>query len=186
MRPLAFRAAKCGWAARTASAALQAIRSPGLLLVALILGCATAPPPPSAPSPLVGRAAPDFTRPTLAGQRLDTRALRGRPVVYEFFAKYCEPCQRTLPALERLHRERPDLAVVGIAEDERASEAAEVVASFGLTFPVVHDQGNVLSGRFRVTALPVAFLVDREGVVRWVGGSGQGEDDLARALDALR
>jgi peroxiredoxin len=59
------------------------------------------------------------------------------------------------------------------------------VARHHLTFPVVHDAGNVLAGRLRVTELPVSFVVDGHGRIRWVGGPDQPDDALARAVSAL-
>jgi hypothetical protein len=46
------------------------------------------------------------------------------------------------------------------------------------------DRGNVLAGRFRVRDIPVTFVIDAEGVVRWIGGPEQDERDLERALSA--
>ncbi|MCA9709982.1 MAG: CHAT domain-containing protein, partial [Myxococcales bacterium] len=110
--------------------------------------------------------------------------LRGKVVVIKFFAKYCEPCKETLPAAEKLHQQHPEVAFVGISEDEYPSDAQALIDGFGLSFPVVHDQGNVLAGRFRVSEMPVTFVVDAQGVVQWVGGPGQGEKDLAAAISA--
>ncbi|MBL0198206.1 MAG: TlpA family protein disulfide reductase [Myxococcales bacterium] len=160
------------------------------LALACALGaCASAcggPPPPSAPSPLLGKPAPDFRRPALDGVAIDTVSLRGKVTVVKFFAKYCAPCTRTLPAVQALRERRPEIAVVGVSEDEHASDAAELVRTYALTFPVVLDSGNVLSGRFRVSSLPATFVIDSLGVVRWVGGAGQSDDDLARAVAATR
>lgn len=140
--------------------------------------------PASAPSALAGKPLPEVKRPALDGTRLDTRALRGRVVVLKFFADYCKPCKETLPAAERLHRELPDVAFVGISEDEHASMASEIVSRYQLTFPVVHDRSQALAGRFRVGELPATFVADPSGTVRWVGGPAQTEDELRRAIEA--
>jgi len=160
--------------------------APLALALALAPACTKGPatPPPSAPSPLAHGEVPDFSRPTLTGARIDTEQLRGRVVVIKFFAKYCAPCMETLPAAERLHREHPEVAFVGISEDEYASDAQALVDGLSLSFPVVHDQGNVLAGRFRVDEMPVTFVVDGAGVVQWVGGPGQGHEDLEAAIAA--
>ncbi len=158
-----------------------------VLAVLCLTACGgMAPPPPSAPSPILHRELPRFHRVTLAGAPLDTSALAGRVVVVKFFAAYCGPCQRTLPVAEALHRDRPDVAFVGVSEDERQSDAAAQVERYSLTFPVIHDRGNVLAGRFRVTELPATFVVDRHGRIAWVGGSTQESDALRRAVEALR
>jgi thiol-disulfide isomerase/thioredoxin len=157
-----------------------------VLAVTLALGCSGGRVlPRSAESPVLGHALPSFRRPALDGTFVDSAKLRGRTVVVKFFADYCEPCKRTLPALERLHRARPDVAFIGVSEDEFASTAASVGALYGLTFPLVHDQALALKGRFRVTALPATFVADAQGVVRWVGGPEQREEDLAGAVDTI-
>ena len=104
----------------------------------------------------------------------------------KFFADYCRPCQETLPAAERVHEAHPEVAFLGIDEDESEEVAAGVVRKFSLSFPVLHDADNVLAGRFRVSVLPATFVADSTGVIRWVGADGQSEDDLRRAVEAAR
>lgn len=158
-----------------------------LLVVSLLaVSCGPKPPPPSTPSALLERAVPSFKRRTLEDTEVATESLRGKVVVVKFFAKYCEPCKRTLPAVEKIHKDRPDVAVIGVAEDEHESDTRELCAQFGLTFPVVHDVGNALAGRFRVTEMPATFVVDRAGSVRWVGGPTVTEAELEQAIDAFR
>jgi thiol-disulfide isomerase/thioredoxin len=148
--------------------------------------CAPSPraastPPASTPSPLQDNSAPDLARATLDGARFDLAANRGHVAIVKFVAKYCAPCQRSLPALERLHREHPELVIVAVAEDESEDDALGLVATHHLTFPVIHDSGHVLGGRYRVTDLPVTFVVDRTGVVRWVGGPEKSDADIGAA-----
>ncbi|MBL4689388.1 MAG: TlpA family protein disulfide reductase [Nannocystaceae bacterium] len=144
------------------------------------------PPPPSHPSALRTSTLPDFDKVTLAGARVDTEALRGQVVVVKFFAKYCEPCKETLPAAQRLHSKYDDVTFIGISLDERGSDTQQVVAQYGLTFPVVMDRSRSLSGRYRVVDIPMTFVVDRQGIVQWVAGPGQTEEDLERAITTYR
>jgi cytochrome c biogenesis protein CcmG, thiol:disulfide interchange protein DsbE len=150
------------------------------------LGCGATGLPPSAPSPLLGKPLPEITRRALDQSAIDTKSNRGSVVVVKFFAKYCEPCKKTLPLVERLHQSRSKVVFIGVDEDEYASEAEEMVRTFGLTFPVVHDTGTALAGRYRVGELPMTFVVDGTGTIRWVGGEKQSDDDLERALDAVQ
>ncbi|HEY7370679.1 MAG TPA: TlpA disulfide reductase family protein, partial [Polyangia bacterium] len=146
-----------------------------------------APPPPSSQSRMLDAPLPAFHRPTLQGGAFDSSAATaaGHLLVIDFFAAYCRPCQRKLPELEALHRRQPGLSIVGISLDETGAAAMKSVARHHLTFPVVHDAGNVLAGRLRVTELPVSFVVDGHGRIRWVGGPDQPDDALARAVAAL-
>ncbi len=158
------------------------------LLVSASLACGHAsagPPPPSAASALLGEPVPAFRRPSVQGATFDTGAAAGRVLVVDFFAAYCPPCQRALPAVERLARERRDVVFVGVSLDGDADLARRQVARHRLTFPVVHDPGNTLAGRFRVTELPATFIVDGTGRVAWASGAAQSEDELARAVDAV-
>lgn len=152
-------------------------------LLATLVGCGgQRSMPPSAPSPLAGKPLPSIKRRTLGGEHLDSSAFAGRVVVVKFFADYCAPCKKTLPAAQALAREHPEVAFIGISEDEHASTAAELVRRYSLSFPVIHDSGQVLSGRFRVNAMPATFVAGRDGLVRWVGGESQSEAELADAV----
>lgn len=169
-----------------------------LLAVASILaltsaGCGAAMPPsyaqnalsPSGPSALDAKPMPEVKRRTLEGATFDTAELRGRKiVVVKFFAKYCEPCKRSLPWFQKFAADHPDVAVLGVDEDERESDARDIVTMYGLRFPVIHDSGNALSGRFRVSDMPITFVADKKGRLRWVGGPDQTEADLEAAVSA--
>jgi peroxiredoxin len=100
---------------------------------------------------------------------VETASLRGHVVVVDFFAEHCVPCAKSLPAIEALHKSQPEVAVVGVSEDDEVEGARRVVARYGLRFSVVHDAGHVLAGRYRVSELPATFVVDARGVVRWHG-----------------
>ncbi|MCA9630580.1 MAG: TlpA family protein disulfide reductase [Myxococcales bacterium] len=164
---------------------------PAAMLLATSLLCAgcggqAAAPPPSAASPLLDQPLKTIGGRTTAGERIDLEALQGRIVVVKFFAKYCRPCEKTLPGAERLHRENPDVAVIGISEDESIADLDYLVRKHGLSFPIVLDRGNVIAGRFRVTALPATFVTDQAGKVVWVGGERQAEADLEQVIGEIR
>jgi cytochrome c biogenesis protein CcmG/thiol:disulfide interchange protein DsbE len=150
-----------------------------------LLGCG----PPTYPIPI---AHPLLAKPlpglhhlrTLDGQSVDDALTAGHPVVVKFFAQYCAPCMVTLPDAERVHEEHKETVFVGVDEDEGLETARALVTRFGITFPVVHDTSNALSGRFRVDSMPMTFVGDRQGTIRWVGGEGQTGEDLERAVSA--
>lgn len=155
-------------------------------MLAAALGCAGAVMPPSAPTSLLGEPAPDFARRSLGGAAVDTAKLRGQVVVVEFFAEYCEPCWKHLPKLQRWAGHHPDVAVVGLAADEYASDSQAMVDALGVRFPVVHDAGLQLTARFRVDKIPTTLVLDRDGRVRWRSFPGDGIGELDRAVEAVR
>jgi peroxiredoxin len=162
------------------------VRTVGLAVALAAAACAHAPePPPSAPSPAIGRTLPDLRRPTVQGPTFDMASAKGRVLVVEFFAAYCRPCQRALPAVEALHAAHPDVAFLGVSLDDAPEEAMAMVARHRLTFPVVHDAGHVLAGHFRVTDLPSSFVVDAAGRIIWATGIDSPDDALERAVTAI-
>jgi thiol-disulfide isomerase/thioredoxin len=163
------------------------------VLALLGSGCGSVMPPsypqnalsPSGPSALDAKAMPDVKRRTLDGATFDTAEARGhKVVVVKFFAKYCEPCKRSLPWFQKFAAEHPEVAVLGVDEDERESDARDIATMYGLRFPIVHDTGNALSGRFRVSDMPITFVADKKGRIRWVGGPDQTESELEAAVSA--
>jgi cytochrome c biogenesis protein CcmG/thiol:disulfide interchange protein DsbE len=165
---------------------LSHLRAWPLLLIPLACLHATAgPPPASAASAVLGAPVPAFKRPSVQGPVFDTASSAGRVLVVDFFAAYCPPCQRALPAVERLSQQRRDVVFVGVSLDGDAGLAIGQVRRHRLSFPVVHDAGNALAGRFRVTDLPATFVVDSAGRIAWASGPGQPEDALDRAVAAL-
>ena len=168
------------------SVARLALALASALALVTTVGCGPGEPPRSAAHALLAKNAPELKRRTLDGATVDTAKLRGKVVVVKFFAKYCEPCKRTLPLARAFAEKHPEVAVIGVAEDESEADARAVVAEYGLGFPVVHDQGNIVAGRFRVKELPVVFVVDGQGVLRWVGSSEQADDGFVAAALAYR
>jgi peroxiredoxin len=166
------------------------MRSPrwscSLLLSLLLSSCGPAALPPSAPSQILAQPLPRFQRQTIDGRAISTREPTGKVVVVKFFAKYCDPCTRTLPAAERLHQRAQGVLLLGVAEDEYRDDVDQMVRRYGLTFPIIHDRGQVLAGRFRVTDLPATFVADTHGTIRWVGGPAQAEGDLETAVEWIQ
>ena len=127
-----------------------------------------------------GEAAPGFEGSTLDGRKVSLASLRGKVVLLEFMAAWCQPCIAALPETRRLHEEfgREGLEVVAVSLDEgEASRKAleAVVARNAVSWPVVFDGGgweSPVAKAYNVSALPVHVLVDRQSVVRLVGRSG--------------
>jgi cytochrome c biogenesis protein CcmG, thiol:disulfide interchange protein DsbE len=124
------------------------------------------------PQPAVGYAAPDFTLTTLDGEPLNLAALRGTPVVLNFWATWCEPCQRELPALQATaERYADDVLIIGIDEGEAAPTVQAFVDQFGLTYPIALDPQFDVGDQYNVRGMPTTFFIDGDGVIRhlWMG-----------------
>lgn len=133
--------------------------------------------------------------PALAGKRLDgapfdLAAERGKLVLVDFWASWCEPCRRELPVLEQLHHEHAHagLVVVGVSVDEQQSDAETFLEEqVKLSFPVVHDADRSLGKAWSPPKMPTVFLIERDGTIaRVFAGERAGQLDELRAEVARR
>jgi cytochrome c biogenesis protein CcmG/thiol:disulfide interchange protein DsbE len=113
------------------------------------------------------RAAPIRLPALDGGGTVDLQALRGRPVVVNFWASWCEPCKRELPLLRRtLAEHRADrLAVVGVVVRDAPAAARQLAARTGADWPMGVDGAGQVAGAYRVANLPQTFFVRRDGTV---------------------
>jgi thiol-disulfide isomerase/thioredoxin len=104
----------------------------------------------------------------LTGRTIDLAALRGRVVLVQFWASWCEPCAAELPALARLrdrHRRRP-LEIVTVNFREGAPRAEAFLRERAVDLPVLLDPDEEIARGWGVGGLPMSFLVDSDGRVR--------------------
>ncbi len=128
-----------------------------------------------------GQRAPDFSLPALTGGKVELARLRGRIVLVDFWAQWCEPCKRELPELEKLHRKYAQKVVVlGISIDKQRENAARMVRQLGLTFPVLFDPAGTVAAVYDLPKMPSSYLVDARGVVRFVHEGFEGGADVTR------
>jgi cytochrome c biogenesis protein CcmG/thiol:disulfide interchange protein DsbE len=110
-------------------------------------------------------AAPDRRMPALGSG--DTRALadyRGKVVVLNFWASWCEPCKDEAPVLEASHRQlRARGTVLGVTYLDATPDSERFVRRHGLTYPSARDVGGRLAKKYGIKALPETFVLDRRG-----------------------
>jgi len=137
----------------------------------------------------VGEALPDFELARLGApepQRLSQ--LRGQVVVLNFWATWCAPCRAEMPLLQAVHDDLADdgLAILAVDVAEDPVIAASFMSSMGLTLPLLFDPSGEVSDRYRISSLPVTYMVDAEGRLRTVmRGAYTSEDQLREAVDRL-
>jgi len=117
-----------------------------------------------------GSRAPDFHLRDLAGRPGDLASLRGRVVLLDFWASWCQPCRESFPFYNQLHDEygRRGLCIVGVSVDEQVSNVRAFLRRTPAKFRILHDPSGGVAARFGPERMPTSFLVDRNGLVRHV------------------
>ena len=113
--------------------------------------------------------------------------LKGKFVLLDFWATWCGPCRRDLPAVEKLHQEfhRKGLVVLGVDGGEDSETVSQFLLSSKLSYPILlaADSGMLLS--YSVNAFPTVVLIDADGkIVFYHVGSG-GDKALRENLAKL-
>jgi cytochrome c-type biogenesis protein len=141
--------------------------------------------------PRVGREAIEYPAMTLAGDTVTLASLRGEVVLLNLWATWCVPCRTETPYLQELSEEYGDrgFRVVGISLDtgDAADQVAMFVEEYGVTYTVLHDPQMRGMNLYQVPGLPATFMIDREGILRWIryGPILEGDADFLGALEEL-
>lgn len=139
----------------------------------------------------VGGSVPSLPLKAMAGSTAPATldALKGSVVYVDFWASWCTPCLRSMPALRTLYGKHRDqgFVVVGVNKDTSPTEAERFLRRFPVSFPLVDDSGDGLARAFDVKTMPSGYLVDRAGRIRQVhrGFTAETEAALSRDIEKL-
>ena len=160
------------------------------VVVALIVVGATVGSGASTPRDY-GRAQ-NFTLSVLGqpSQRLSLQSLAGRPVIVNFFASWCGPCQKETPLIARFYRARQGtVRVVGIDVNDQSPAALSFIHKNGVSYPVAVDPLPMKTATaYRLPGLPATFFLNARHVIvkRVFGAVTQAELDSGATLMTQR
>lgn len=139
---------------------------------------------------IVNKAAPDFTLPDLKGKRISLAALKGKVVVLDFWATWCEPCINSLPGMQQVvdhYKNDSSVAFLFVNTGEKSSpgqrykQVYEFISNNKYTFKILLDQIKTddstkyrVLNDYKVNAIPTQFVIDPKGHIRFekLGFSG--------------
>ena len=140
--------------------------------------------------PALPREAPLFSVTDLDGRAISNKSLAGQVVLLDFWATWCVPCRKSMPALQALHDKYSarGFSVFGVSIDEGGpAKVKKFVESKKVRYPIAMDSAKTPAwDAFRLKAIPAAFLIDRDGriVAQWTGALAD-EKELDAILGPL-
>ncbi len=141
---------------------------------------------------MVGEKAPEFTLPTLDGEKVSLKDFHGKKVVVlDFWASWCGPCRMAMPAIQDVSKELKDKEVVFFAVN--LGEEKEKITSFlkkiGISIPVLMDKDGGVADLYRVKSIPRLVVIGKDGFIKsgHTGFSAEMKEELKKEiLEALK
>src|SRR6266550_3952741 len=142
-------------------------------LLTLLLTQLLTPAPKSESDPLVGHPAPNFSlamlRPHSRQSTLLFSNFKGKPVVLNFWASWCDPCKEEAPLLEstwkQVQAQGKDVVFLGIDFQESNNAGISFLQRYGITYPAVLDADGSVANKYAIISLPVTIFINRNGTV---------------------
>jgi cytochrome c biogenesis protein CcmG, thiol:disulfide interchange protein DsbE len=136
--------------------------------------------------PVAARPAPAFTLPLFGGGQFDLAASRGKPVLINFWASWCIPCEEEAAVLEAGSKAYADrVAFIGVNVQDTEPLARDFMRRFGVTYPNGRDASGAIAVEYGMSGVPETYFVDRNGqlVRKWQGALDEAR--LRSYLDEL-
>ncbi|MBX6353622.1 MAG: TlpA family protein disulfide reductase [Thermoflavifilum sp.] len=136
-----------------------------LLVLALVIAFRTLHQPSA--RPFAGNPAPNFTLHTVeGGSAVSLSALRGKPVVLNFWASWCGPCNEEQPLLNQAATQyggQVQFIGVNVTVGDNVSHVQAFIRQHSVTYPVLLDPRGTVSTLYQVSALPTTLFIDSSG-----------------------
>ena len=109
--------------------------------------------------------AADFTLTDLSGQKLALSSFKGKVILLDFWATWCDPCRAEIPHFKEMQNKfgPRGFQVIGISMDDNEQPVREFYSKFGMNYPVAVGDTHTAQSYGGIFGLPVAFLIGRDG-----------------------
>ncbi len=141
----------------------------------------------SAPRLTQSSLAPDFSLESLDGKTMRLSDFRGKAVLLNFWATWCEPCVVELPSLLQLHHEQPNLVILAVSIDDDAATYSRFLVRHHVDLITVRDPSESAAQLYHTDMWPETYLIDRNGIIRrkFVGPQDWTSPEIRNYLNSL-
>lgn len=119
----------------------------------------------------IGDSAPDFVCKTIEGKIIDTKELRGKVIMINFFATWCPPCKKELPVLQKnvaeKYADNKDFVLVVLGREHNMDEMKKYAEETGLKLPFAPDVERKIYSLYADVTIPRNIIINREGKISY-------------------
>ena len=118
-------------------------------------------------SNMIGEPAPDFSLVTPKGREVNLEELRGKPVLLNFWATWCEPCIEEMPLLVSTSKEyKSELTILAINEGDSLSDVKKFIKNEKLKLTVLLDKDEKIGDLYELKGYPTSVFIDEDGIIQ--------------------
>lgn len=134
--------------------------------------------------------APDFTVYDLEGNEVNLTDFFGKPIIVNFWASWCGPCQMEMPDFDKAYasyKDEIEFLMVNMTDGSRETleKASSFIAESGYTFPVYYDTDYSAAITYSVSSLPTTYFIDAEGKLTAHAKGAIDADTLQQGIDMI-
>ena len=118
----------------------------------------------------VGSIAPDFSLSDLSGNQVSLQQFKGKVVLLDFWAPWCDLCREEIPKLNALYKKysKEGFEIIGIGIETTGPQIGEFLQKVPIAFTILNDNKSKVRRAYNFRTLPTTFVIGRDGIIRYV------------------